>query len=161
MRTWILIGALYAITSASAQDSGFGIGLIVGEPTGISMKGWLDGEHAIAGALAWSLGHGGVFHLHADYLIHKMDLITVGKGKLPLYFGPGLRLRFWNGDRYWHKKEWHHGATTTVAFRFPVGLNYLFDGAPVDLFFELVPTLDLVPATWFGVDFGIGGRYWF
>jgi hypothetical protein len=162
MRTAILIGAICAITSARAQDSGFGIGLIIGEPTGISMKGWLDGEHAIDGALAWgSLGHGGVFHLHADYLIHKMDLISVNKGKLPLYFGPGVRFHFWNSDRYWHDGKWHDGTATTVAARFPVGLAYLFDGAPVDVFFEVVPTLDLIPSTWFEVDWGIGGRYWF
>lgn len=161
MKQMMVMAVIAAGSVARAQDSGFGIGVIVGEPTGISMKGWLDGEHAIDGAVAWSLGHGGVLHLHADYLIHKMDLINVGKGRLPLYFGPGLRLRLWNGARYWHRGKWHDGTTTTVAARFPVGLAYLFDGAPVDCFFELVPTLDLVPATWFGIDFGLGGRYWF
>jgi hypothetical protein len=161
MRTRILIGALCVVASASAQDSGFGIGLIVGEPTGISMKGWLDAEHAIDGALAWNFGHEGVFQLHGDYLFHKMDLIKVDKGKLPLYFGPGLSFQFWNGDQYWHDGDWHEGNSTVVSVRFPVGLDYLFEGAPVDAFFELVPKLDLVPSTWFGVDFGIGGRYWF
>ena len=57
--------------------------------------------------------------------------------------------------------EWHTGHSVDLAVRFPVGLDYLFDGAPVDVFFELAPTLDLVPDTWFEVDFGLGGRYWF
>ena len=48
-----------------------------------------------------------------------------------------------------------------VGIRFPVGSAYLIDGAPVDVFFELVPTLDLVPATSVDLDFALGARYWF
>lgn len=149
--------------SVSGQGSGFGAGLILGEPTGISVKGWLDGEHAIDGALAWSLSHDGAMSLHGDYLFHKMDLIHVSKGQLPLYFGPGLRLRFWNGNDYWRNgHEYHDGdGGVDLAVRFPVGLAYLFDGAPVDAFVELVPMLNLVPDTWFEFDAAIGGRYWF
>ena len=136
---------------------------MLGEPTGISVKGWLDGEHAIDGGLAWSFSESGSTRLHADYLFHKMDLIPVSKGKLPLYFGPGLRLRFWHSDHYWRDgKEYHDGdGSADLAVRFPVGLAYLFDGAPVDVFLELVPTLDIIPSTWFEFDAAIGGRYWF
>ena len=150
--------------SASAQDNGFGLGIMIGEPTGISAKAWLNGNRAIGMGLAWGgWGHGGYIHLHGDYLFHNFNLIKVNKGKLPLYYGPGLRMRSWTGDRYWHHGRHHdHGGThLDLGVRFPVGLAYLFDNAPVDIFLEVVPTLDLTPSTGFDVDFGLGARYLF
>lgn len=146
-----------------AQNSGFGLGFVLGEPTGISGKYWISGDKALVFGLAWGLWHGGFIHIHGDYLFHKMELITVSKGKLPLYFGPGLRIRSWNNGGYWHRGRYYDekNSRVDIGVRFPVGLAYLFDGAPVDIFMEIVPTLDLVPATGLEFDFGIGARYWF
>jgi hypothetical protein len=163
MKTVLLAALLLTGTWCSAQSSGFGAGIILGEPTGISVKGWISGDRAIDGAVAWSLRSGSYFSLHADYLFHNMDLIHLKKGKLPLYYGPGLRLRTWNGDRYWDNGHWHHytGNRTGLGIRFPVGLDYLPDRAPVDIFLELVPALDLVPGTDFDISGAVGARYWF
>jgi hypothetical protein len=162
MKHMFSVLAFVLCISAQAQRSGFGAGLIIGEPTGFSVKGWLTGDRAIDGALAWDLGHGGSFRLHGDYLFHKYDLIKVGKGALPLYYGPGLRMRFWNDGRHWRHGEWHdESGRMDLAVRFPVGLAYQFDGAPVDCFFELVPALGLIPSTYLDFDLGIGARYWF
>ncbi len=164
MRTLLSPLLLALAFGATAQDKGFGLGIIVGEPTGISMKGWIGGNKAIDGAIAWSLWHGSAFHIHGDLLFHKPELIKVGKGRLPLYYGPGLRMRFWNEGRYWRKGRWYYedrSSRMDLAIRFPVGLAYWFDGAPVDVFLEVVPTLDLTPSTWFEMDAAIGGRYWF
>jgi hypothetical protein len=43
------------IPQLKAQDSGFGIGIIAGEPTGLSGKLWLGGNNALDMAAAWSL----------------------------------------------------------------------------------------------------------
>lgn len=148
--------------TASAQRSGFGAGLILGEPTGISFKGWIGGDRALDGALAWSAGHGSSFRIHMDYLFHSYNAIHVSKGQLPLYYGPGLRMRFWNDAYHWYRGSWHaEDGAVDLAVRFPVGLCYQFDGAPVDVFAELVPAIGIVPATYFDLDFAIGGRYWF
>jgi hypothetical protein len=42
-----------------------------------------------------------------------------------------------------------------------VGLSYEFDGAPLDVFLEVVPTLDLIPGTAFDLGAGLGLRYYF
>jgi hypothetical protein len=160
----IALLALLIALAGRAQDSGFGLGIMIGEPTGLSAKAWVASDRAIGMGLAWGgWGHGGYVHLHADYLFHNMGLINVSKGKLPLYYGPGLRLRSWTGDRYWHRGRYydHDGSHIDVGVRFPVGLAYLFDKAPVDLFLEVVPTLDLTPSTSLDIDFGLGARYWF
>lgn len=149
----------------SAQSSGFGLGIMLGEPTGISAKYWISGENALDFGLAWGgLGRdGGYLHLHGDYLFHNFSLINVSSGKLPLYFGPGLRFRSWTNDRYWNNGRWNESRNghARLGVRFPVGLAYLFDGAPVDVFIEVVPTLDLIPSTSFDMDAALGVRYWF
>lgn len=155
--------ALWSATPAQAQSTGFGAGLILGEPTGISLKGWISDTRAIDGAVAWSLRDGAYFSIHADYLFHNMELIKLSRGRLPLYYGPGVRIRSWNGNRYWDHGRWHaySGSRADLGIRFPVGLNYLPENTPVDLFLEIVPTLDLLPSTSFGVFGALGARYWF
>lgn len=153
--------AFAASLSLHAQDSGFGLGFILGEPTGISFKGWVAADRAIDGAVAWSLGSGNVFRVHADYLFHSYP-IQVNKGSLPLYYGPGLRMRIWDNNEHWHHGEWHHeDGNVDLGVRFPVGLAYQFADAPLDVFLEIAPVIGLVPSTYFDVDGGLGLRYWF
>ena len=130
-----------------AQGSGFGIGIIIGEPTGLSGKYWLSGKSAIDGGLAWSYLNEGAFHIHADILAHSFNLVHVSKGKLPLYLGLGGRIKL-AGD-------------TRVGARIPLGINYHFGSAPLDVFFEVVPVLDLIPATDFDINAAIGMRFFF
>lgn len=138
----LLIGA-----TAGAQDSGFGAGIIAGEPTGISLKSWIGGDKAIDFGIAWSFAHEGYLHVHSDLLFHKFDLIPVGKGRLPVYYGPGARIGFGNDFR--------------LGFRIVGGIDYLFEDAPLDAFLELAPGLDLIESTDLFFSGGIGIRYWF
>lgn len=161
---YALIGfALLFPTVLKAQSSGFGAGIMVGEPTGVSVKGWLSADRAIDGGLAWSLRGASYFSIHADYLFHNMELIKLNKGRLPLYYGPGVRLRSWTGDRYWDHGRWYgyEGSRARLGVRFPVGLDYLPDNSPVDVFLEVAPALDLLPSTSFDIGAAIRVRYWF
>ncbi len=130
-----------------AQDQNFGLGFMLGEPTGISFKKWTGSKTAIDGAVAWSFSGQNSLHLHADYLVHRFDLIKVEKGRLPLYFGIGARLKL--------------GDPTRFGVRIPVGVCYIFEEASLDIFFELVPIFDLAPATDFDIAGSIGVRYYF
>ena len=132
---------------ARSQEKGFGLGIILGEPTGISAKKWLDDKSALDGAVAWSLVTPSSFHLHADYLYHNFNIFNVKKGKLPLYFGIGFRIRIGDEDR--------------VGIRIPVGICYIFEQSPLDIFFELGPVLDLTPATRLRLTSSVGIRYFF
>lgn len=130
-----------------AQADGFGAGIILGEPTGLSGKLWLTEKTAVDGAIAWSMWDGGALHIHADFLVHSFNLINVSQGQLPLYFGIGPRIKLAHDP-------W-------VGVRVPVGLAYLFGSAPLDVFLEIVPILDLIPATEFHFNSAIGVRYFF
>ncbi len=112
------------------------------------MKNWLSRDTALDIALAWSFEGDNSFTIHGDYLTHRFHLISVRKGRLPVYFGLGGRIKF-DGD------------DIKVGIRVPVGLNYLFENAPLDLFLEVVPRLELVPDTEVNLNAAVGIRYFF
>ena len=143
----IAVMAVMLLAGSAASQGTFGLGIIVGEPTGVSVKGWLTDRTAIDGAAAWAFSDEAALHIHADYLLHNFDLITVEQGKLPIHFGIGARVKFEDESR--------------VGVRIPVGLTYIFDGAPIDIFFEVVPILDLIPDTEFDLNAAIGARFFF
>jgi hypothetical protein len=150
------------LVQAQPKDKQAGVGFILGEPTGFSIKTYVREDRAIAGGLAWSFRANSSMHLHVDYLVHSFNSITVRKGRLPLYYGPGVRLRAWNSGHYVGHHEFHdHEAAADLAVRFPVGLAYEFADAPLDVFLEAAPALGLIPATYFEVDAGLGMRLWF
>ena len=63
-------------TTVLAEPKGLGIGVMVGEPTGVSVKKWLDATHAIDGGAAWSIAGDDALSLHADYLFHRSGLAS-------------------------------------------------------------------------------------
>ena len=136
---------------AVAGDKGFGLGVILGEPLGLSGKFWLTETIAIDGAAAWSFAGDEGVQLHSDVLYHKFDLFNVKEGKLPIYFGVGARIKFVVDD----------DDDNIFGIRVPVGINYIFAKAPLDIFFELVPVLDLSPNTKFRFNGAVGIRYFF
>ena len=150
-----IIVLLLAVSSANARtQDDFGIGIIVGEPTGLSLKYWLDEESAVDGAAAWSHSENDSFQLHGDYLIHNYDLLEVDE--LPVYWGIGARLKFKDNDGRGRNE---HDAI--FGIRIPMGITYLFEDEPLDLFFELVPVLDLSPDVDLDINAAIGLRFYF
>lgn len=142
-----ILTAMLSLSIAKAQGQGFGLGVILGEPSGLSGKLWIGEETAIDGALAWSFGSNSNLLLHADYLFHNFDLFDVQEGELPLYYGLGGRIKL--------------ADEINASVRIPVGIDYIFANAPLDIFFEVVLMLDLVPSTEFNLNGGIGVRYFF
>ena len=132
---------------AFAQHREVGLGIMVGDPTGLSAKYWTERDRAFDFGVGWSsLGQGSV-HLHTDYLIHHFDLLKVGMEKFTLYYGLGARLR--------------RERDTQLGLRVPMGISYLFPRVPLDVFLEFVPLMDLVPSTSFGINAALGGRFYF
>ncbi|OFY57387.1 MAG: hypothetical protein A2Y87_06900, partial [Bacteroidetes bacterium RBG_13_46_8] len=132
------------VTRLYAQNGGTGLGIIMGEPSGISFKTWISGRSAIDAGLAWSF-YAGAYHSHADYLWHNFMLFRLGegKGKLPLYMGVGGRVKV-------------SGKDVLLGARVPIGLTYIFPGDRFDIFLEAVPVLNLIPGTGFDLNAGAG-----
>jgi len=157
--TSLVIAALLAVTTVAGAEDGIGVGAILGEPTGISVKKWISQDQAIDAAAAWSFSENDSFQLHADYLIHNFGVlsdVTVGK-RLPVYYGIGARIKFENNDN----RSGRNNNDTLLGVRVPFGLSYIFAKAPVDVFAEIVPVLDIVPDTKFDINGAIGARFYF
>jgi hypothetical protein len=144
---WLLIGFLCFPVQLSAQNSGTGVGVIMGEPTGISAKTWLSGKSAVAGAAAWSFLDDGSLQVHADYLLHNRETIRVEKGTTLLHYGVGGRMKISDNSR--------------MGIRIPVGVTWLVPNDPIDIFVEIAPLVDLAPETEFTLNGGVGIRYYF
>lgn len=144
-----LAGVLIAMisVSATAQRHNFGLGVIAGEPTGLSAKGWISSRGAIDAGLAWSFRREGFIHAHMDYLWHFHDAIESEHQVIP-YVGVGGRVGGTNGS-------------AVAGIRVPVGLSWIPESAPIDVFLEVVPVIDLTPATEFTAQGGLGIRFYF
>jgi hypothetical protein len=133
--------------SARSQNESFGLGILVGEPTGITAKYWLSQTTALDGAFAWSFSHSGSLYLHADYLNHHFDIIDIPDGRMPIYYGVGAKLVF--------------ASEGIFGVHAPIGMAYLFEDAPLEIFIEIRPGLNILPSLSFDISGGIGVRYYF
>jgi hypothetical protein len=130
-----------------SNAQGTELGIVIGEPTGVSAKFWTSGKSAIDLGVAWSLGESGHIHnpsvnmhLHIDYLQHYWTNSGIG-----FYSGLGGRLLF--------------DEETQFAARIPIGLQFNV-AKRLSLFLELAPTLPIMPEAEsnFDINGGVGVR---
>jgi len=141
-----------------AEEKGvLGVGLIVGEPTGVSGKYYLGNDTAIDAALgAAFLGRG--VQVHGDFLWHPWVLDTKESFALPVYIGVGMRILN-------HDASGEDDDHVRIGVRVPVGIVFDFTKIPLDVFAEVAGVGDLHTGgdSTFGIDFngGAGARYYF
>jgi hypothetical protein len=148
--------AVICIGVAAAQPQGAGLGLMGGDPSGLSLKVWTGSRTAFDAGLGYSyFRYGQALHVHGDLLWHTRSMVEdAGNGYLPLYIGIGARLKMADAGRGY--------PDTRVGVRIPFGVEYVFSVFPVGLFLELVPVFDLTPWNqWLGYNSSIGFRYYF
>jgi hypothetical protein len=143
----MILGCLVLGVATVSAQQGFGVGIIAGEPSGISAKLWLTETSALDGAAAWSFQDEGSFYIHADYLFHIHDTIPIDRGMIPFYVGAGASVTLEQDPR--------------IGLRVPVGVEYIFEEAPVEIFLEAAPGVGLFPATEFQIGGGVGARFYF
>ncbi len=143
----ILVALFTAVHTEDAKAQGtagdFGIGAMLGEPTGISVKSWFNEHTAFDVGAAWSLSDEEALHMHADYLWHSW---FEQNDQVALYYGIGGRVIFSDDAQ--------------AGVRVPIGLNYVFEEVPFDLFLEAVPILDIIPDVEFSGNGAVGVRYY-
>ena len=132
---------------------GWGVGVILGDPTGLS-GAWRPDEHKLVdAALAWSVPTSS-FEVHADYQHTVIEIRDPNAEFIafPVAVGGGLKFASsTNAGR----------GPATISLRVPLVLSVVPDEVPIDGFLEVVPTMDVYPSTKFGADAGIGARVWF
>ncbi|MCG2589643.1 hypothetical protein [Rhodohalobacter sulfatireducens] len=143
-----IIYSLILLNSAQAQERTFGIGGIIGDPDGISVKAWISESTAIAGAISVDLGENySWLSVHADFL-KQNTVVTWEEALLQTHYGGGVRIVSGDFQDY-------------IALRAPVGIDVNAIDAPVEVFMEVVPTIDVDPEFYFYFSGAMGFRYFF
>ncbi len=133
----------------------FGMGLIVGEPTGLSAKYWLRSDRAIDFAFGASFFTD--FRMHATYLYH-VDVFD--NQRVPLYYGVGGSIAGRTG-RVAEIGTDRRRDRVGLGIRGAIGVSYLVPTAPFDLFVEFGSVLIVFPPAALDIDLSIGIRYYF
>ena len=133
-----LIGGICWVTvdMASAQRDGLGVGIVVGDPTGLSLKKFLSGNGALQAGMTWSRSGTNLgipisgsstsfFYLQLDYIYHVY--LTSGRTglQIPFYIGLG-------GFNIFRESP-------IGGLRLPLGLALHLGSLPLDIFFEVTP----------------------
>ncbi len=177
--------AIMANPTSSAPAKQFGLGIVLGSPTGLSAKYWLSQERALDFALAWGWGnqsnYGGAYYDDDkcyDYSYYKNNKGWCGdRANYDYYGGGGFHF---HGDYVFHNfsvfktrepfalyygpglsfEYWRH-YDALLGVRGLVGVTWLPRSAPFDMYLELAPTLNLTPGTFVYFNGGLGGRFYF
>lgn len=159
--SFALVGALAVAPRPARGDDGyekgsFGAGLIIGEPTGVTLRLYLKDDQAVQAAVGSAFVGGGL-QVHADYCFHPWILQERDTYTLPVYFGPGVRL-----IRYEEGRDAHYYA---LGLRAVVGFVFDFKNVPLDVFLEIagVGEYGFRDGKGFGLSLNGGGgiRYYF
>ena len=160
----------HSLTSGAKRfeaNKTFGLGIELGEPTSINGKWFVGRDQAL------DFGIGTIYHyrdrsglnLYADYLWHPLVLTSAEAFELPLYVGIGGR--YWDFD-YGCDRNGNNCVfnASGIGVRVPVGISFDFNNVPLDIFIQLVPTLDFYRDysehdVYLDVNFSLGIRYWF
>jgi len=148
------------LAAAEAVEKGaFGVGIILGEPTGVAAKLYLGDATAVQAAAGLAFAGGGL-QVHADYLWHPWLLEERDSFSLPAYVGPGARFIYYDQGR-----DGQDFVATGV--RAVAGFLFDFKEVPLDAFVEVAGVLEYQfgseAADGFEVTLnaGAGVRYYF
>lgn len=144
------------VPALATRDGDQGYGVMVGNPTGLSAKIWMDDRWAFDGAVGVARSE---FDVHVSLLRHSFNWHDgidnkwptfqrwLQKADIPLYFGIGPRVLFE------HNEE--------LGIRFPLGFSVLPKASNWEVFTEFAPVFRLTPSTGFNADYALGVRYYF
>jgi len=164
MKKIILILLLFSVLkyeTASAKD--FGLGIILGAPSAVTGKFWLDSTAAVDVGLAFNLSS--YFLLYADYLYHFHKAFGGSSrfvSQLSPYVGVGGVGVITNSSR--SDDEGFYGRNSGafgLGIRIPLGIEWRPSTPRLGVFVELAPGLSAIPRTSGFIQGGVGARYFF
>ena len=141
-----------------ANASGdFGLGLMIGGPTGITANYKLQDDRSIDAAFGAGMGSRDL-HVHSTYLVHFLNSINLDNYDFGWYIGGGARFATRDDD---DDDETLFGPRGSAGLNFPIkgsngGNSYIFDA-----FVEFAMIINIVSDVDVDGEFGLGGRYYF
>jgi len=154
-----IIGIFVIINLSAAQQ--FGVGIIIGSPTGFTAKFIMTQKSAIAVNMGWSLGDNPKLHFTCDYqflfptVLRWTDDMSGEQREiknLTPYIGIGGRFRF-------KENESTDNTELNIGLRLGGGVEYKI--SRFGIFLEIYPVVNVLPSTDFDIEGGLGARIYF
>lgn len=148
MKIFLGLFVLLNLHAAWANSQKMGLGIMIGNPTGLNGKYWLENDHAIDAGFGLSFGKHNEGSLHSDYLLHnKGALILNENNPMDIYYGIGGRMEF--------------ADSIELGIRLPIGVAIEIESRAADVFVEAAPILDFVGKSGLELHLLFGSRYYF
>jgi hypothetical protein len=148
----------------------FGLGLELGEPSGLTGKLFVSPQAALDFGIGYAYQnyyYDDGLHIYADFLFHPTVLAHADAFELPFYIGGGIR--YWDFD-FCDPQGLCTYRGSAVGIRIPIGIDFDFNRAPIDIFLQIVPVIDFLHGDYYdryrdrthlAVDPSVGFRFWF
>ena len=169
----LLFALILAPAAAGAQApvrNGLSMGLVLGDPTGFTLRSGLGERNAIQASFGLSLFPGDAMAVMVDWTHDTWNLLRGNPtASLLVYFGFGGKAEWFTGQYYAYGDDHHHDFFDRSHFglgaRGLVGLRAPFRNTPIDLFLELAPVGIIFvvpdPGAYYDIDLALGVRFRF
>lgn len=114
-------------------------------PALLTAKFWMNQDNAIDVAGTFDFHEDRKYvYFHTDFLHHLTDIINLEEGRLPLYYGGGIKFSV--------------GTENTIGIRTPLGASYIHKNTSFETFFEIAPFIDIIENARFSLHGAMGFR---
>ncbi|HZW40514.1 MAG TPA: hypothetical protein VFF33_14540 [Ignavibacteriaceae bacterium] len=159
----IILLMLLSITemAQSPQGKKFGFGIILGDPTGGTLKYWTTNQNALVFDIGGS--YFGSPRIGVDYLWH---FDAFNSNIVKMYAGPGAALGIGEGRRIWYRNKGgdefyiRSSGESALALRGVFGINVVPRATPLEMFLDIGVLFGISPGFGTAVDAAIGIRFY-
>jgi hypothetical protein len=158
--TVLVVGSSNIFSQSIGRGDNLGFGIIIGDPTGLTLKYYVESREALVFDLGAS--YFGSPRISADYIWHfnafESDVAS-------LYAGPGAVIGFGESRGFWYNDRGdkfyiRDKGDVGLGVRGIFGVNFIPRRTPLEFFLELGVLLGLAPDFGSGVDAAIGMRFY-
>ena len=145
--TSILVIQLFSISTFAKNR--YGLGVMIGAPTGISAKILRSKKHPLDAGISF----GNNFEVHSTYLLPQKKRLVLERTRLRWYWGIGGKLK--SVDKKDEDDEIYLGPRASI------GINHYFKKLSLEGFAESAINVFVLPSSDVDLDITIGARYYF
>lgn len=135
-----------------AKRGGTGLGVSIGDPTGVNFKTFTGSNVAVDATLGLGFIGGNHLALNLGLLWHNRLARSAD-----WYYGIGGKLGLYDEDRD-DKKDRDR---LRLGARAPLGVTFMLRQVPIDIFAEVAAGLWIIDEVDLDLDGAVGVRYWF
>lgn len=149
LKIFVTLSLIFFSASYAAAEK-YGLGVVLGDPTGVSGKMKLNDAHSVDAALAYSSGRHSGLQFHSDYLWDRARSWDTDEGPLHMYYGLGGRLISYEDK---DKKS-----QVSIGPRGSLGVTFNINNPNLEFFGEGAVVVEVAPSINVDLDAGIGAR---